>query len=102
MKAPAVMSKESDGNADGGKPESETNCQPQRRRCYIKARIGRDPSAVDAPWIVIGHVHHAGIDGSNQDLSAVIINTLLWRGSQIAALLSLHARGLNCVHHIAG
>jgi hypothetical protein len=46
VETPAVVSKQSDGNAYSGKSESQTYGQAKRRRSYIKAPPGRNPSAV--------------------------------------------------------
>src|SRR5580698_4541597 len=101
VETPAVVSKQSDRNADGGKSESQTYGQAKRWRSHIKTTPGRNPSAVYAPRVVVGHVHHGGIHGSNQNLRAIVINALLRSGSQIARLLRLDTRGLDSVHYVA-
>src|SRR3984885_3526811 len=102
VKTPSVVGKQPDGNADRGKSKSETDRETHWRWTDVKARVGRNPAnAIDAPRIVVGHVHQGGIYRSDQDLAAVVIHTLLRRGTQIAGLLRLHTRGLDRVHHIA-
>ena len=77
--APAIVAKQSQGNADGGKSDSDTYRKTYRRRRYIKASIGRNPPTVDPPGVVVRHVHDFGIYGNNFDQTAVVHHALLGR-----------------------
>lgn len=98
---PTVVGKQSNGNADRGKSKPHSQGESEGRWRYIKARVGRNPPAVDPPRVIVRDVNEARIYGNNCDEAAAVIHALLRRVSQVSGLLRLYTRGLDGVHHVA-